>query len=199
MAVKPFAVVASALVVLLGYCLYQPVPADYSSPWSLRLTVAKFKCVMTLMHTLHEYGIKSLPDIVDEVYQKTHPADHPDRYADVLVNDVLFENITVRLYRSKQEQNLADSSEDLLPGLVYYHGGGFVFGNPHTYDEVLIQILRATDLVIASVHYRLAPKYPFPVPVEDCVQAAKYFILHAADYGVDAKRIGWRETQPEVT
>ena len=127
---------------------------------------------------------------MDEVYQKTHPADHPERYADVLVNDVLFENITVRLYRHKQEQNLADSRADLLPGLVYYHGGGFVFGNPHTYDEVLIQILRATDLVIASVHYRLAPKYPFPVPVEDCVQAAKYFMLHADDYGVDAKRIG---------
>ncbi len=194
MAVKGFVVAVSVLVAVLGYCLYQPIPPDYSSPWSLRVIVAKVKCGLTLIHTLHEYGIKSISDTVEEVYQKTHPIDHPDRYTDILVDDVvvyLENNITVRLYRRKQESgNPTDNGSSLLPGLVYYHGGGFVLGNPHSYDEVLIQILRATNLVIASVHYRLAPKYPFPVPLEDCVEATKYFMLFADRYGMDWKRIG---------
>ena len=37
--------------------------------------------------------------------------------------------------------------------------------------------------------YRLAPKHPFPIPFQDCVDAALYFFEHATDYGVDPKRV----------
>ncbi len=188
MARKAFVAGVALFVVLLGYSLHQPVPADYSRPWSLYATAISTKLGFSLVHTLHEFGIKDVSDLMDAIYDWTHPVDHPDKYPDILVNDVLFDNLTVRLYRRKQQE--PDTGKRLLPGLMYYHGGGFVLGNPHSYDEVLIQILRATNLVIASVHYRLAPKYPFPVPVEDCVRATRYFMTRAADYGVDADRIG---------
>ena len=35
----------------------------------------------------------------------------------------------------------------------------------------------------------MAPKHPFPIPFQDCVDAALYFFEHATDYGVDPKRV----------
>lgn len=38
--------------------------------------------------------------------------------------------------------------------------------------------------------YRRAPEYPFPVPLDDCVTAVKYFISNAQKFNVDRNRIG---------
>ena len=37
--------------------------------------------------------------------------------------------------------------------------------------------------------YRLAPEHPYPVPFQDCLDATKYFLQHAADLDVDPKRV----------
>ena len=41
-----------------------------------------------------------------------------------------------------------------------------------------------------SCSYRLAPEYLYPIPLEDCLTAARYFIKHAQDFGVDKNLIG---------
>lgn len=177
----------SVAVVLVGYYFYQPVPEGYSKPLDLYPQIAKFRFMVAWLQWMDELGVKGIHDTVEETYQKTHPVDHPDTYTDLEVTDVIFDDVTVRLYRPKGRQQ---TDTKLLPGLVYYHGGGFVIGSPHSFDNVMIYLLREVQLVIASVHYRMAPKYPFPVPVEDCVRATRYFMTHAAEYGVDANRIG---------
>ena len=37
--------------------------------------------------------------------------------------------------------------------------------------------------------YRLSPKHPYPVPLDDCEIATKYFLENAQKYNVDAKRV----------
>ena len=37
--------------------------------------------------------------------------------------------------------------------------------------------------------YRLAPEYPFPIPVQDSYKATKYIFDHAEDFSIDADRI----------
>ncbi|HLI82826.1 MAG TPA: alpha/beta hydrolase fold domain-containing protein, partial [Bryobacteraceae bacterium] len=50
----------------------------------------------------------------------------------------------------------ANSSGGARPGLIYFHGGGFVFGNLDTHDTVCRSLAKQSDAVVVSVDYRLA-------------------------------------------
>ena len=79
--------------------------------------------------------------------------------------------------------------DELLPALVYYHGGGWVIGDIDTHDVLCRQLANAARCAVFSVDYRLAPEYPFPAAVQDSVTAAAYVAREAKALGVDAKRI----------
>ncbi|RFS24750.1 alpha/beta hydrolase [Chitinophaga silvatica] len=51
--------------------------------------------------------------------------------------------------------------------ILYFHGGGYVFGTPEHGDGQMYRIARETKATIISVDYRLAPKYKFPIPIQD--------------------------------
>lgn len=76
-----------------------------------------------------------------------------------------------------------------FPLFVYYHGGGWILGNLDTHDAVCRALASATDCVVASVDYELAPESPFPGPVGDCYDATQYLAAHAAEYGADPDRL----------
>ncbi len=58
----------------------------------------------------------------------------------------------------------------------YIHGGGWVFGSPDNKDKVLDRIANNTECTVASVAYRLAPQFPYPAAVKDCIDAALYLL-----------------------
>jgi len=76
-----------------------------------------------------------------------------------------------------------------LPGLVYFHGGGFALGNLDGVDRILRALCNASGCVIVSVDYRLAPEHKFPAAVNDAYAAVKYVVEHAAEFGMDPARI----------
>lgn len=76
-----------------------------------------------------------------------------------------------------------------LPCLVYFPGGGFVFkAAPYHYRLVKEHSLKANCKVLL-VHYRLAPKYKFPIALEDCRSAYEWTICHAEELGIDKNKI----------
>lgn len=53
-------------------------------------------------------------------------------YSDVLeVNDTEIFGVNVRIYRygNKTNQDGKDGKQDLLPAMIYFHGGGWTFGS----------------------------------------------------------------------
>lgn len=71
------------------------------------------------------------------------------------------------------------------PVLLYFHGGGYVFGSPHTHAAMLARLARLTGLRACLPDYRLAPEHAFPAAVDDARAAYQALI----DSGVAAERI----------
>ncbi len=76
-----------------------------------------------------------------------------------------------------------------FPGLVYFHGGGWVICNLDTHDGTVRHIVDRAGCVAVSVDYRLAPEHRFPAGPEDCYAATKYVAEHAGELNIDPKRI----------
>ncbi|MFW9943073.1 MAG: alpha/beta hydrolase [Candidatus Thorarchaeota archaeon] len=60
--------------------------------------------------------------------------------------------------------------------ILHLHGGGWMLGSPLISRRITSAIAKATNLKILSIDYRLAPEYPFPTPLEDCVNAYNWLL-----------------------
>src|SRR5690349_8426606 len=65
--------------------------------------------------------------------------------------------IRVRLYRPA-----GVPKDEMLPGLVFAHGGGWVFGNLDSHDVLCAQLALEAGITVMAVDYRLAPEFRFP-------------------------------------
>jgi len=75
------------------------------------------------------------------------------------------------------------------PGVVYFHGGGFVIGDIETHDGLCRRLAARAGVRILSVDYRLAPEHPYPASHDDALAATRWAFDHAAEIGFDPARI----------
>jgi monoterpene epsilon-lactone hydrolase len=64
-----------------------------------------------------------------------------------------------------------DAATDHAAHILYFHGGGYVFGSPATNRPITANLVLRTGVPATSVDYRLAPEAPYPAAVEDGVAA----------------------------
>ncbi|KAI0632569.1 Alpha/Beta hydrolase protein [Trametes polyzona] len=69
---------------------------------------------------------------------------------------------------------------ETFPVLFNIHGGGFTGGSIELDDYFLRRLCVDLRLSIVNVEYRLAPEYPFPIGVNDCLAALKWTVLNAS-------------------
>jgi acetyl esterase/lipase len=78
----------------------------------------------------------------------------------------------------------------LLPGMLFFHGGGWVAGSLDTHDGLCRRLANETGCRVIAVDYRLAPEHPFPAALNDAFAALCHVAAHAAALGVDPARLG---------
>jgi len=74
-----------------------------------------------------------------------------------------------------------------VPLVVWIHGGGWQGGSKSFCPA---RRMLALGYAAASIEYRLSSTAIYPAQIEDCKAAIRYLRAHAAEYGIDPKRIG---------
>ena len=80
-------------------------------------------------------------------------------------------------------------SAEVLPVLLYLHGGGFTIGNLETHDSLCRQLALRSGAAVVALDYRLAPEHRFPTAVDDAWAAMKWLAANAAPIGLDGTRL----------
>lgn len=73
--------------------------------------------------------------------------------------------------------------------VIALHGGGWILGQGTDNARWACAVMTSLDAVVFTVNYRLAPNYPFPTPIEDCVDAILQIAKRAAQFGIDPNRM----------
>jgi acetyl esterase len=92
--------------------------------------------------------------------------------------------IGVRLYRP-----IGTAASDVLPALIWYHGGGWLLGDLDSHDVPCRRFANAARCRVIAVDYRMAPEHAFPAAVDDCAAVTKYVFDNAASLGVDPSKV----------
>ena len=90
------------------------------------------------------------------------------------------EKIPARLYEPK------GATGSLI---LYFHGGGWVFGSLESYDAVCRRAAMESRSKVLSVAYRLAPEHKFPTAVEDAFTSYVWARKNAMNLDIDPGRI----------
>lgn len=99
---------------------------------------------------------------------------------DISIKSSSFE-LSARLYRS--------APDEILPVVVFFHGGGWVQGTLETHDRLCAILAVHGRCAVVSVAYRLAPENPFPAAWNDALMSLQWVKDNHAELGVDASRI----------
>lgn len=105
-----------------------------------------------------------------------------ERETQVSVKDINLDGMTFRIFSPLD-------AADVLPTLIYYHGGCFISGEFATHDKQLRQLAFYSGCRVIAVQYRLAPEHRFPAAHDDAQNGAEIIWQHAAELGVDRQKI----------
>lgn len=90
-------------------------------------------------------------------------------------------SVGVRIYRPQ--------GSGLLPGVIYFHGGGWVLGSLETHDDMCAEIADGAKVCVVAVDYRLAPEHCHPAQLEDGLAVLGFMREQASQFGIDPGRI----------
>ncbi len=93
-------------------------------------------------------------------------------------------HITLRIYSP------LGAPARVLPGILFFHGGGWVAGSLETHDGLCRRLCNETGCRVIAVDYRLAPEHPFPLGLADAVSALARVSANPKHFGIDPARLG---------
>lgn len=137
---------------------------------------------------INEAEFLSNPEIIQKEkiqFAKENPFRVPDN---INVKDIFIEStfdhhqIRLHIYQPKKF--------DKTRTILYFHGGGYVFGLPEQVDPQMFEIAENLSATIISVDYRLSPQYRFPIPILDGFDSLQWVIRNGEDeLGIDPENI----------
>ncbi|RJF93139.1 alpha/beta hydrolase [Sphingomonas cavernae] len=97
------------------------------------------------------------------------------------VRDLTIGSMAARLYHPRPGE--------ILPLLVFMHGGGWVFGTLDTHDPLCRALASATEVAVLSLDYPLSPEHRYPVALDTLRAALDTIVAEAGSLGIDPARL----------
>lgn len=92
------------------------------------------------------------------------------------------ELITLTLYQPKSQKKTDKC-------LLYFYGSAYFMKQAAHHKYWAMTYAEETNALVILVHYRLAPKYPFPTPFWDCFMASEWLFKNADRLGLDPNKV----------
>jgi acetyl esterase len=77
----------------------------------------------------------------------------------------------------------------VLPVVMYFHGGGWILGDRDTHDRLVREIAVGAETALVFVDYDRAPEARYPVAIEQAYAATRYVVDNGASLRIDPLRL----------
>jgi acetyl esterase/lipase len=91
-------------------------------------------------------------------------------------------NISIRIVRP-------NGTDDMLPVVMYFHGGGWVLRDKNSHDRLIREIANGSNAAVVFVNYTPSPEAKYPIPIEEAYAATKYIAENGNKHNLDSSRL----------
>nr|AGC24321.1 esterase [Rhizomucor miehei] len=81
------------------------------------------------------------------------------------------------------------TEDQILPVLIFLHGGGFVFGSKYTHIKPVRDLTVKANVVTVFVDYSLSPEAKFPTAIEEIYAAILWVRENASSLNINAEAL----------
>jgi acetyl esterase/lipase len=130
---------------------------------------------------IYQLSIADARKILDDLQRE--PVEKPQAtIEDHMIPDTTGKQISIRIVRPVNDKNM-------LPALMYFHGGGWILGNKETHDRLIRELAVAISAAVVFVNYTPSPEARYPIAIEEAYEATHYIAQHGANLAIDTHRI----------
>ena len=83
----------------------------------------------------------------------------------------------------------AGTEGETLPGVVYFHGGGWILGNFTTHERLVRELANKAGAAVVFVDYTAAPEAKHPTQLNQNFQTLQYVAENADEFGIDPNQL----------
>src|SRR5260370_3216262 len=77
----------------------------------------------------------------------------------------------------------------VLPGVMYFHGGGWMLGDSETHEAIVREIVTGAQVIVVFVEYARSPQAKYLIVIEQAYTATTWVAEPGAALGVDPSRL----------
>jgi acetyl esterase len=129
---------------------------------------------------LYELGVEGARKVLDDIQAApVHKLDVAEKWIAVPAD---VGPVTVRIVKPV-------ATPDVLPTVLYMHGGGWVLGNAGTHDRLVRELAVGANAAVVFVEYDRSPEARYPLAIEQGYATARWVTEYGRSEGLDASRL----------
>jgi acetyl esterase len=129
---------------------------------------------------LYELGPEKARKVLDDI--QAEPFGKPDVDDKWIIVPAAVGDVRVRIVKPVGAANL-------LPTVLYIHGGGWILGNAGTHDRLVRELAVGVGCAVVFVEYDRSPEARYPVAIEQAYATAQWISRDGGSEGLDPSRL----------